>query len=349
MLVTPANLNLFFTDLNTQYWQAYGTAPVVSPRIATTIPVGTETWTAGWIGMLSKMREWIGPRITNTPAPQTYSVTVQNFEQTNGIDQFKLEDDQWGIYAPIAAFMGMQNAKWPDYQLRDLIQSQGSQSGARQYCMDLLTYWNTAHPVNFYDASYGTYPNDFTGGGITINGQLVGGSLSSNAFMSVWEDMTRRKQESGESWGLVPDLLMTGSMLKGPANAVLNAQFIALPTIGTIGTGNFPTAGSPVGANAPLVGTTSNPTQSWADHLLWADLGGSANVGGGSLDQVWYVLDTKRVVKPFTWLLRQAPNFIIRNRPDDPIVFDSHTIAMGSVARGAPAWAFPAFASRSGA
>lgn len=350
MLVTAPNLNLFFTDLNTQFWMAYGTAPVSYQRLTTTVPVGTEVWTAGWIGMLNKMREWIGPRITNTPAPQTYSVTIQAFEQTNGIDQFKLEDDQWGIYSPVASFMGMQSAKWPDYQLRDLIQSQGSQGATRQNCMDLLTFWNTAHPVNFYDASFGTFPNDFTGGGVSVNGITVGGSLSSNSFMSVWEDMTRRKQESGESWGLTPDLLTTGSMLKGPANAVLNSQFIAIPTIGsTIGTGNFPTAGSPVGSNAPLVGSTTNPTQGWSDHLLWADLGGSATVGGGSLDQVWYLFDTKRVVRPFMWLLRQAPNFVIRNKPDDPIVYDSHTISMGSVARGAPAFGFPAFASRSGA
>lgn len=349
MLVSPQNLNLFFTDLNTQFWMALGTAPVRNSRIATTIPVGTEQWTAGWIGMLQKMREWIGPRVTNTPAPQTYSVAIQNFEQTNGIDQFKLEDDQWGIYAPVAKFMGDQAAKWPDYQIRDLIQSQGSQTGVRQLCMDTLPYWNTAHPVNFYDPSFGTFANDYTGGGITVNGLLIGGALASNPFMSVWEDMTRRKQESGEAWGLSPDLLTTGSMLKGPAAAVLNSQFIAIPVIGTIGTGNVGTPGSPVQANSPLVGSTSNPTQGWADHLLWEDLGGSATVGNGTLDQVWYLLDTKRVIRPFVWLLRQAANFVIRNRPDDPMVYDSHTISMGSVGRGAPAWGFPALASRSGA
>lgn len=350
MQVVPANLSLFFNDLNTQFWMAYGTAPVRAQRIATTIPVGTEQWTAGWIGMLQKMREWIGPRLTNNPAPQTYQVTIQNFEQTNGIDQFKLEDDQWGIYNPIAAFMAMQAAKWPDYQIRDLIQSQGSQTGSRQNCLDGGTFWNTAHAVNYWDASFGTYANDYTGGGISVNGILIGGSLASNAFMSVWEDMTRRKQESGEAWGLSPDLLMTGSMLKGPAAAVLNAQFIGLPTIGsTIGTGNFPTAGSPVGGNAPLIGATTNVTQSWAEHLLWEDLGGSVTVGGGTQDQIWYLLDTKRVVRPFVWLLRKAADFTIRNRPDDPLVYDSHTYSMGSVGRGAPAWGFPAMASRSGA
>ncbi len=99
MQLTTANLKYFFTALETRFWQAYKAAPTWHQQIATEYPVGTEQWVSGWIGMLNKMRVWDGPRIVNTPAPQTYLVPIQPFELTWGIDKFKIEDDTHGIYA----------------------------------------------------------------------------------------------------------------------------------------------------------------------------------------------------------------------------------------------------------
>jgi phage major head subunit gpT-like protein len=349
MLVTPSNINFYFTGLETRFWTAYGIEPIAYTKLSTVYPVATEQWVSGWIGMLDKMREWIGPRITNTPAPQTYLVPIQNFELTEGIDLFKLEDDTYGIYNPVVAFMGMQAAKWPDYQFRDMLQNQSSQTGARQLGIDNLTFFNTAHPVDFWDASKGTFCNDYTGGGVSVNGILIGGALASNAFATVWEDMATRKTESGESWGLQPDLAFNGPKLKHAMSTILQAQFIGLPVIGSIGTQVTQTAGSTALPNSPLIGASENMVKGWSDQLTWSDLGGSATVGGGTYDQVWYLAATTRPVRALSWLLRQAPDFIVRNRPDDPVVFDTHTIQYGSKARGAPAWGFAQLMSRSGA
>jgi len=349
MLVTQPNLSLFFTGLETRWRGAYGAAPVVYNRIATTYPVATEQWASGWIGMLDKMREWVGPRLTRQPNPQTYLVQIQNYEQTQGIDQFKLEDDTYGIYNPVVDFMGLQAAKWPDYQLRDLLQSQGSQGGSRQLSVDGVNHFSTAHPVSFWDSSRGTYPNDYTNGGQTINGITVGGALSATSFATVWEDMARRKAESGEPWGIVADLAVTGPMLKLAMDTILQAQFMGAPVLAQLGSANAPTAGSPVSPNAPLVGSTENVMKGWTDRLMWPDLGGSVTVGGGTQDQLFYVMDTSKPIKPLSWLLRKAPDFTYRKNPDDPVVFDRHQYVMGSVARGAPAWAFPQLMSRSGA
>ncbi len=340
MQITPANLNIFFTGVETRFWTAYSAQPVVYQKLATTYPVGTEQWVIGWIGMLDKLREWIGPRVVRTPAPQTYLVQLQLFELTEGIDQIKLMNDTYGIYNPIISMMGVQTAKWRDYQLRDLIQNQGSQTGPRQNGTDALTHWNIAHPVDFYDSSKGTYPNDYTGGGQTVNGIVIGGALSPNAFATVWEDMSRRKSETGESQNVLADLALVGAMLKLATDTILQAQFMGLPVIGSIGTGT--------GANAPLVGTTENVMRAWTDRLVWPDLGGSTSIGGGTLDQVWYLCDTSKPIKPFSWLENLAPDFQIRNQPNDPVVFDTHTYLYGTRAFGAPAWALPFLSSRSG-
>ena len=118
MLITPANLSLFFTGLETRWKTAYTTTPSFHESIATTYPVATEQWASGWLGMLDKYREWIGPRLTRTPAPQTYLVPIQNFELSEGVDQFKLADDTYGIYNSVVDYMGLQ-AKSSRGQLED--------------------------------------------------------------------------------------------------------------------------------------------------------------------------------------------------------------------------------------
>lgn len=323
MLITPANLSFFFTNLETRFWTAYSTAPTFYDKIATTYPVSSEQWASGWMGMLDKMRVWNGSRTTHQPAPQTYLVQIKPFELTEQIDQFKLEDDTYGIYFPTVSFMGENAKKWPDYELRDLIMNQGSWTGAAQLGLDGLTQWNTAHPVDFYDSSKGTYCNDFTGG-VSVNSITVGGALNVNSFATLWEEMASRKSESGEALGLMPDMTMIAPQLKLTADTILNAQFFAPATVGNI-TGS--------------VGSTENVMKGWTDRLVIPEF--------ASAPTVWYMLCCNKPIKPFSWLLRSAPNFTYRINPQDPTVFDTHTYTYGSWSRGAPAWSFPWLSSKS--
>jgi phage major head subunit gpT-like protein len=349
MQVTPANLSILFSTVETNWSLAYSLAPVVWDKIATQYPVGSEQWVSAWLTMMPKYREWLGSRVVHTPSPQTYTVPIKLFEDTMGIDKFKIEDDQFGVFGPIVLHFAMEAAKWPDYQLRDLIQNSGSWTGIFQNGLDNLTYWNTAHPVNFWDSSMGTYPNDFTGGGQTVNGINIGGALSPNAFQTVFNNMGTRKNESGESAGASPNLSMGGTQLKFGLQSLLQSQFLGMPSIGQIGTGNFPTAGQALPVNAPLVGASENMLKGLTDLLIWDDLGGSTTVGGGTYDQIFYLLTTNKIVRPFAWLLRKAPDFIPQTRPTDPNVVNTHTFQWNSEARGSAAWGFPLFGSRSGA
>jgi phage major head subunit gpT-like protein len=335
MLITPSSLNVFFTALETRFWTALGTAPVVSKAISTTYPCKTEVWLSGWTDMLDKFRQWNGPRVVHTPAPITYPVPVLNWELTEGIDLFKLEDDTYGIYNPVVSYMGEQAAKWPDYQFRDLLQNQGAMVGGFQNGYDGLTFFNTAHQVDYWDASKGTYCNDFTGGGVSVNGITVGGALQVNSFATAWENMARIKTASGEAWGLTGSLSIVSPMLKITLDTILQAQFTGAPVIGNLGVATA------------YVGSTENLLRAWTDSLMWPDLGGSGTVGGGTQDSVWYMGDFKKPIKPLSWVLHSAPDFVYRVSPDDPVVFDTHTVNYGSKARGTPAWGFPAMMLRS--
>ncbi len=324
MLITPANLSYFFATLETRFWSAFSASPTFYDKICTTYPVGTEQWVSGWMGMLDKMREWVGPRVVHTPAPQTYMVQIKPFEQTQGIDQFKLADDTYGIYYPMVAMMAEQSKKWPDYQVRDLLCNTGSQTGVAQIGTDGLTHWHASHPVDYYDASKGTYCNDFTGG-VAVDSVTVGGPLAVNSFATLWSEIASRKSESGEALGLMADLSVTAPQLKITLNTLLQAQFLGSPTIGNL---------------SSQIGSAENMLKGWTDGLCFPEL--------AAYPTVWYMLVCNKPIKPFSWLLREAPDFTYRNQPSDPVVFDTHTYLYGSKARGAPAWGLPWLSAKSG-
>lgn len=332
MLITPGNLNVFFTGLETRFWMAYGNAPKWYEKVATVYPTNTEAWLSGWIGMLDKLRVWEGARLVRSPAPQTYQVPIIPFELTEEIDKFKLEDDQHGIYGPMIAMMGESAGKWEDWTLRDLIQGTGKFAGAPQIGLDGLTHWHGAHPVDFWDASKGTYPNDFGTAGVVINGITVGGTFSTNAWSTIWEEHASRKHEGNEAIGTIPDLTMVAPQLHFPAKTLIQSAFFSPPQLGTLGSGS--------GANAPFVGAMDNPLKGSTDLLMNPDL--------ASQPTAFYELDTRRPIKPFGWILRKKPVIIPRNQPTDPVVFDRHAFLFGVEARGAPAWSMPWLSSRSG-
>lgn len=324
MIISAPNLALFFSSLETRFWTAYSVSEVVSTKLVTQFPVNTEQFASGWMGQLDKMKEWTGPRVVRQPALQTYIVPIKPFELTEQVDQFKLEDDTYGMYYPLVSFMGESAKKWPDYELRDLIQNRGSWTGAAQKGLDGLSHWSAVHPVDYYDAGKGTYCNDFRGG-VAVDGITVGGALGVTSYSTLWQEFASRKGENGETMGLMPDLAVHAAQLKLTMDTILQASFFGAPTIGNL-TGN--------------TGSTENMLKGWTDRLLWSDL--SAH----PLD--WMMLQTNKAIKPFSWLLRQAPQFVTRTSPQDPSVFDTHTYLYGSTARGAPAWSFAWLSAMSG-
>jgi phage major head subunit gpT-like protein len=332
MDITATNqLLAFFTNVNTTLTLAYGTTETVYQKIATVIPTGTTQYAEGWTGMGRTMREWTGSRVTETPAPQTYFVTVQLWELTESFDVFVMKDDHTGLLSHRPTQLGMNIKKNEDYVLRDLLENVKSQRGSRQNGLDGISHWNSAHPVDFYDSAKGTYPNDYGTGGISINSIQTGGALALNSYATVWQDMANRKSESGEKLGLLPDMTMVPVMLKATATPILQAAFLGAPIWGNLGAGPGP--------NYAMVGTTENTQRGTSDLLVWPDLSSAA---------AWYMLVTNKPRKPFSIIQREAAQFLYRNAPTDPVVFDQHAFLYGAHSRMSPAWSFPWLSSRSG-
>jgi phage major head subunit gpT-like protein len=235
MIVPSANFNVFISNVNTMFGEAYSTTPIIHPQFVSTVPCGGSQMVFGWTGMMPKFRPWFGPRVTNEPAPQTYTVVPIPFEDTFSIDQFHLADDMFGIYYRMVPDMARQARRWEEYEIRDLLENAGIWTGAAQNGLDGLSNWSTAHPIDLYDSSKGTYINDFTGGGQNVvytkpsgtTTTLVGGAISPTAFLTLWGYMSTLKGEDNEALGVTPNLLMHHPILNGEVQLLLKSTFFA--------------------------------------------------------------------------------------------------------------------------
>jgi phage major head subunit gpT-like protein len=334
MIIPSANWTVFISNMNTMFGEAYSTTPIIHPEFVTTYPCTSSQLVFAWTGMMPKFRPWVGPRVTNEPAPQTYTVVPIPYENTFDIDQFHINDDQYGVYYRMIPDMARQARRWEEYELRDLLEGAGQWSGtAQQAGLDGLSNWNTAHPVDLYDTSKGTYINDFTGGGQNVTytkptgtvTTLVGGAISPTAFLTLWGYMATLKAEDNESMGVTPNRLMHHPILNGEVQLLLKATYFAPPAWSTIG--------SQVGAADNVI--TRFGVEPISNPLL-------RNA------YTWYLMDTTKAIKPFSWVMRDAITIVPRVSPTDPIVFNEHKFLLGGWGRGAPGWAFAWLAARSG-
>ena len=219
-------------------------------------------------------------------------------------------------------------------ETRDMLENAGAYTGPAQNGFDGLTFFNTAHNIDYYNSALGTYCNDFTGGGQSVsytkaNGGTVsiqtGGAFGVTAFKTLIEYVATVKGEDGERLGLRPKSLMHPVNLKGEVEVVLRNTYFAPPAWGNI-TGQ--------------VGAAEN---AWKRY-------GCTPVENPFLNdpQIWYLGDTSRNYKPLGFGLRKAWQIVPRVEPTDPAVFDLHSFLIGGNARGMPFWGYSWLLYRSG-
>lgn len=329
-MATPQNFAAFITTVNTMIGEVWASTAPKSPTFVSPVPAGEgSVYEDGWIGRMPKPRVWAGPRVVHEPGPQTYQVPFLPFELTAGIDRFKFDDDMHGIFTRMLPDLALQMGLLQDFQTRDLIEASGYYSGSQfQNGLDGISFFNTGHPVDFYDPTKGTYSNDFSNGGANVTYKtttnttktlLVGGALTNVAIFSLYEYMLQLKGEDGEVLGISPTDIMVPPLLAAEGEFLLKSMFMAPPAWGQIGA---------------QVGAADNPLRRFGLALIVNER--------LNLQSTWYMQDNSRGSKAMRFAWREAPRLVPRIAEDDPVVFDEHKLTWGYWARAIPLWA-PSF------
>ncbi|KDR87305.1 head protein [Agrobacterium sp. TS43] len=141
MDINATNLRGIYTSLSTIFNQSLAATQTFYSTIAMT--VGSTTFANEYprLDELPGFREWIGDRVAHDVGASLYSITNRSFEKTIAIKKRQIEDDQVGIFTPIAAQYGQDGAAFPDTLVWPLLKK-----GETTTCYDGQYYFDTDHP-----------------------------------------------------------------------------------------------------------------------------------------------------------------------------------------------------------
>ena len=114
MIVNQASLDSLFKAFNLAFQQGLGMAESQYDKIAMTTTSTTEANVYPWLGTLPSMRKWLGDRVIKALTVHDYAIKNEPFEMTVGVKESAIEDDQYGVYAPLFKDLGFQSSVHPN-------------------------------------------------------------------------------------------------------------------------------------------------------------------------------------------------------------------------------------------
>lgn len=191
-----AEIEAFFQNLEVGYTKGFNTGKERSilDKVAMVVPSTTAAVVHVWLEQLPRMREWIGDRLVENIKSNGMTIKNKLFESTKEMPRTDIEDDQHGLYLPIAELMGADAAAYPD-----------------KLCVDELVDNNNwlADAASFFkaDRQYGS--------NVILN--YTTNELTDANFEAAYTTMTSYLGHSDDPLNVVPFALVHGPTTRGVA------------------------------------------------------------------------------------------------------------------------------------
>jgi phage major head subunit gpT-like protein len=209
MIINRNNLEAVFLNLKTTFNKAFEEAPSIWQQTTMLVPSGSAVSNYNWLSRFPKMREWIGDKVVKSLEAFKYAITNKDWEATIAVDRNDLEDDQLGIYAPMA-----QEAGYSAKQLPDEIDATLKNNAFAALCYDGQYFYDTDHPV--------------AGASVSNKGTAaLLATTTANAAASYGAARTAImtfKDDEGRPLALIPDLLEVPPALEATARLICESD-----------------------------------------------------------------------------------------------------------------------------
>ncbi len=207
MLVNKANLTAVFITLKTTFNKAFEAAPSLWEKTTMKVPSGSSQNDYTWLSRFPKMIKWLGSKTVKALKAFTYTVVNDDYEATVEVNRNDIEDDNLGIYAPMAKEAGFSSKQLPDE-----IDAEIKNNSFANLCYDGQYFYDTDHSVAGSSVS-----NLGTAALSAVDKAGVAASYGAArlAIMSFTDDESR-------PLGLIPDLLEVPPALEATAKLICN-------------------------------------------------------------------------------------------------------------------------------
>ena len=265
MIINQSNLHGLTTGFSAAFNKAMSEVNPDYKDIATVTSSSTAANDYAWLGQNPGMKEWIGVREVQHISEYGYTIKNKSFERTIGINRDAIEDDQYGIYAPMFSMMGQEAGE----HYNDLVFGMLTK-GFTEKCYDGKTFFAADHVSGEKDFS-----NTSTA------------ALSTESFLVARQAMMSITGDQNKPLKLVPDLLVVSPKNEMVAKKILEAS---------------------------LIDGTTNITQNLAKIKVATEL-------SGDNEDAWFLLCTKKFLKPIILQIRKKIKFDMLTKDTDLNVF----------------------------
>ena len=142
MIINQANLAILNQSFSAAFKNGLTTAAPMWNQCAMLVPSSTSEQKYAWLGRITKFREWIGERNVQNLAQYDYAIKNKTWEDSIEVSRDEIEDDQFGVYGPVAEQLGQDAALHPDELTFGLLKA-----GFTTACYDGQYFFDTDHPV----------------------------------------------------------------------------------------------------------------------------------------------------------------------------------------------------------
>jgi len=239
MNITASNLDAIFTAFQTKFNEAQQAAQsrvypndLIPEDVSIVFNASGSATQHSWLEQLHGIHEWVGDRVINNAKLGKLTVINRDFENTVKVGRNEIEDDQYGVYAPLIAMMGADaEGLWKKLALEAI-----TGNGA----------WADGNP--FFCAGRKLGESTIT--------NAVTTSLSQASLEAAIAAMRGWTLYGGEAGEVRPDVLLVGPSLEATAKQICEADLIA--SGGTTVSNVSPAKALKVRVSQQLVGAHAN-------------------------------------------------------------------------------------------
>lgn len=142
MIINSINLDALRVGFKTSFQGAFKAVPSLRDRVATTIPSSSRENIYGWLGELSSMQKWLGPRTIDSLKNSDYRIENVAWQKAVGVSSNDIEDDSLGQYAARFEMLGRAAARHPEQLVFAALAA-----GFASPCYDGQNFFDANHPV----------------------------------------------------------------------------------------------------------------------------------------------------------------------------------------------------------
>jgi phage major head subunit gpT-like protein len=110
--------------------------------VATLITSNSKSNTYGWLGRFPKLREWVGDRVFEDIKNSSYVIDNKKYEATINVEREDIEDDNLGMYSPMAKAMADEYVAFLNRNLATLLKD-----GFSTPCYDGKNFFDEQHQI----------------------------------------------------------------------------------------------------------------------------------------------------------------------------------------------------------